>query len=448
MKKYFCLLLSIVFLTVMLSPAHANADADCKLQEQSYPRQLNNHLFTGFPALDYNVVPVGNFTIAIIPVHFSDLPADSNPYEDIEDDMQMFIDYFKVQSYGKVSFQWRKSNTSILLPGLSKDYSSSRSSFNLSFAQLALNYADPYFDYTGIENVVFVLPRKQQILPFGVQGWYRLTHSQKIHTNESMINNYMFAGRYFVDNPGHTVWSYWAHELLHGFALPDLYPQPWSQTVKNLRSEIVDGWGAYNGWDIMADQDGPSRSVSTWTKWTLGWLDSSQVLCKLPSAFNNQKVSLLYNEDSKSGIKSVIIPFSSTRALVIESRRETKFNRQSPDDNIDNGILIYEVDTARGHGEMPILPIKRDTRINIKDSHRTPPYYDALLNLGETIQYENLYIKYVSDSTIDQVIISAFPIIEEVKPSVEPVLESIKRPESQKGKSKKKNSLKKVRMVS
>jgi len=443
MKKYFSLLLSTVFFAVMFSPANANAPVDCKLQENSYPRNLNNHLFSAFPALDYNIPATGNFTIAIIPVHFSDLPADSDPYEYVKNDMDMFVDYFKVQSSGKVNFQWRKSPVSILLPGSSQDYAVTRSTFDINFAQMAIASSDPYFDYTGIQNVVFILPKNQQILPHGVQGFYRLTHSQRIYTNESMINNYMFAGRYFVDYPGHATWSYWAHELLHGFALPDLYPQPWSRTVRNLRPEGADGWGAYNGWDIMADQDGPSRSISTWTKWTLGWLENNQVLCQSPSEFNNQKISLVYNEDSKPGIKSIIIPFTSTKALVIESRRETKFNRQSSGDNVDDGILVYEIDTTRGHGEMPILPIKRNAKINIKDSHRTPPYYDALLDLGETIQYENLYIKYISNSAVDQVVVSTLPIIEEVKSNPEPTSTTIQKPEPKKKKAKKKIPVKK-----
>lgn len=408
----------------MITPANAVSYDQCRLQENSYPRNLNNHLYTAFPSLNYNIPSTGDFTIAVIPVHFIDLPADADPYAYIQKDMDMFVEYFDVQSYGKVSFKWRKLTHSVLLSGLSQDYAQSKSSFDTSFAQKALLQSDHFFDYTNIQNVIFLLPRNQQILPYGVQGFYGLTHSQKLHTNESLINNYLLAGRYFVDNSGHTVWSYWAHELLHGFSLPDLYPQPWSPTVKNLRPEVVDGWGAYNGWDIMADQDGPSRSISLWTKWTLGWLNEDQVLCQLSSQFINQRVSLVYNEDFKIGIKAVIIPFNNTKALVIESRRETKFNRQLIGDNLDDGILIYEIDSTLGHGEMPIIPIKRNSKLTIKNSLRTPAYYDALLDVGEVVQYQNLYIKYVSNVGFDNIIISTSPILDEVKPSLKCIKKS------------------------
>lgn len=386
---------------------------ECKLAEASYPRSINNHLFTGFPSLNYNMPSSGNFTVAIIPVHFSDLPGDVNPLDHLKNDMQTFVDYFNIQSAGRVKFEWKYPNQSILIPGSYRNYFFANSTYDTNFAQMLLNSVDPYFDFTGVTTVAFVFPKDQQFIRQGIQGFYGLTQRNKLYTNESMINNYMIHGRYFVDKPGHTVWSYWVHELLHGFSLPDLYAHPWSPTVKNLRSEVDSyGWAPYNGWDIMASQDGPSRSLSTWTKFTLNWLDDAQVLCEKPDYFNNHKVTLVPNEIIQSGIKSVIIPFSSTRALVIESRRETSFNRQGPKDPVDNGLMLYEIDVARGHGEVPILPLKRKTMLFIKDATNTPPYYNALMYVGETLQYENLYIKYISESSVDELIISNSPIVE------------------------------------
>jgi hypothetical protein len=48
----------------------------------------------------------------------------------------------------------------------------------------------------------------------------------------------------------------------------------------------------------------------------------------------------------------------------------------------------------------------------IKDATNTPPYYNALMYVGETLQYENLYIKYISESSVDELIISNSPIVE------------------------------------
>lgn len=412
--KKFIVCILFALLPVAYAPSTlALPVSDCKLIESSYPRSINNHLFTGFPSLNYNMPSAGSFNIAIIPVHFSDLPGDIDTLNHLKNDMQTFVDYFNIQSTGRVKFRWKYPNQSILIPGSYKDYFFPHSTYDTDFAQMLLDSADPYFDFTGVNNVVFVFPKDQQFIRTSIQGFYGLTQRDKLYTNESMINNYMIHGRYFVDIPGHAVWSYWAHELLHGFSLPDLYAHPWSPTVKNVRSEVDSyGWAPYNGWDIMASQDGPSRSLSTWTKFTLDWLDDTQVLCEKPDYFSNYKVTLVPNETIQPGIKSVIIPFSSTRALVIESRRETSFNRQGPGDPVDNGIMLYEVDAARGHGEVPILPLKRKAMLFIKNATNTPPYYNALMYVGETFQYENLYIKYISESSVDEIIISNFPIVE------------------------------------
>jgi M6 family metalloprotease-like protein len=353
----------------------------------------------------------GTFRFAVIPIHFADVPPDETPLGRVRQDMSTFVEYFKVQSYGKVTFQLQTLETSVLLPGLSGQYEKARSTTDTQFAQLALTAADPIFDFTGIHSVIFVLPKNQRFIKESLQGFAHSSDPVQLTTNEGRVRNYFLAGNYF-DEVGNTTWSYWAHEVMHAFSLPDLYAQPWSSAARdNLRK----GWpiqgqggGPMHGWDLMASQDGPSRSITLWTKWIRGWLDESQVRCIAPGQLGTIQLDLLPIEQAGSGIRALMIPFSTSRALVIESRRETAFNLAN--DVVDEGVFVYEIDTSYGHGQMPLMPIKTQTLIRVNNSTRLEPYFDALMDVNEVLKYETVSIRYDAKGLSDSITVSVGPL--------------------------------------
>lgn len=379
----------------------------CRLQESSYPRQLNGHLFTGFPAISQNFPSSGTFSIAIIPVHYEDLPAEADPLGRVREDMATFVEYFSLQTESRVKFQWVVTESSILVPGTQNELENMKgTSEETDFAKRVLAAVDPIVDFTGVHSVVFVLPPGSKNRG-GIQLMYPMKISSLLQTQESDLYNFVMAGTYF----GNTIrpeWSYWAHELGHAFHLPDLYAQPWSRTTKNIRN--FDAPGPFHGWDLMANQDGPSRSINMWLRWVRGWASESQILCRQVSDFGELQTDLVPLETSSSGKKAVIIKFSDKRALVIESRRETKFNLQN--NVIDEGVLVYEVDTGLGHGEIPIIPIKRNNLLSVNLGGTNPPYFDALLTEGQVLKYENLFIKVLRSGVRDTIRISSTELLE------------------------------------
>jgi len=385
----------------------SDAVEQCKLREASHPRQLNDHLFTGFPAISKNFPTSGSFTIAIVPVHYADLAAEAEPLRRVRDDMQTFVEFFEVQSEGRVKFQWRPTERSILLPGSQDELANMKgSSDEADFARRVLTAVDPFVDFTGVHSAMFVLPPGSKNRS-GIQLMFPMKLSAVLETREGGLYNFIMAGTYF-GNSIRPEWSYWAHELGHAFHLPDLYAQPWSSTVKNIRS--FEPPGPFHGWDFMANQDGPSRSINMWLRWVRGWASDSQIVCKTAGDFGDFETDLIPIEDAVSGSKAVVIRFSNTRALVIESRRETRFNLQN--DVVDEGVLVYEVDTALGHGEIPIIPVKRLTKISVNLGDSNPPYFDALLKNGQVLRYENIYIKVVRSGTRDRIRISSTELVE------------------------------------
>jgi M6 family metalloprotease-like protein len=381
-----------------IQPTNPSGSLDhCKLQDKSYQRRTwPNTIFSAWPVNTGNLSLTGHYKIAMIPLHFSDLPADSNPISRVESQMKLFTEYYTTVTSGKVKFEWVVSDKSILVPGKSTDYAMNRSYGNDYIANSFLQAADPYFDFTDIKIVSFLLPKNQTIVKESLQAFYKLNLSFPLYTQESLIYNYMLPGNHF-DYPTRDYWSYWAHEAGHMFLLPDLYVQPWLPSVRPNWSVP----GPYHGWDIMASQDGPSRSMSMWTRWTASWVHDSQVWCVKKNDLSKTQIMLSPNESSLDGIKVIIIPITDTRALVIESRRENHFNVNNS--HIDEGVLAYEVDTIYGHGDAMILPIKR---VSTLSSDNTPNYYDALLDTGESIIYDGITINYISKDIWDTIILS------------------------------------------
>lgn len=380
----------------------------CRLRETSYPRQLNEHIFTAFPPISKNLPSAGNFTLAIVPVHYLDLPAETEPLKRVRDDMQALVDYYELQSEGRVRFRWSATEKSVLLPGTANELEGMKgSAAEVDYARRVLAAVDPFVNFDGVHSAVFVLPPGSKNIN-GIQLMYPLKISAPLVTSEQNIFNFLMAGTYF-GNSVRPEWTYWAHEMGHAFHLPDLYAQPWSPTVRNMRKFDVPG--PFHGWDFMASQDGPSRTINMWLRWVRGWATDSQIHCRRVAEIEDLEIDLVPVETSASGTKAVVIVFGSSRALVVESRRETKFNLRN--DVIDEGVFAYEVDTSLGHGEIPLLPIKLGAKISVNPGgDRNPPYFDSLITEGQVLRYENLYVKFLSSGNQDRVRISTSELME------------------------------------
>jgi hypothetical protein len=138
-------------------------------------------------------------------------------------------------------------------------------------------------------------------------------------------------------------------------------------------------------------------------------LQDEQIFCKESSSINNLKLTLVPLSSPEQGIKFVVIPLSKTKALLIESRRETKFSCST--NPARDGVLVYLYDATLGHGENFLTPISPPGRVNQPDAcsvlhGRTPPNPDRLLRQGESVVVEDLTVEVVNHGSYDQVAVS------------------------------------------
>jgi hypothetical protein len=247
--------------------------------------------------------------------------------------------------------------------------------------------ADPDFNFSNIQTVNFLLPKGQIFMTETSQGFPWDDAVKRLTTDEGRIASFATPGL-FMDHPQAEYWSYWAHEFGHAIGLPH---------VGSSRGELP----PFNPFDLMGGQDGPTRDLSGWLRFIAEWLPDENVYCLPAADVNNLELTLVPLIERKPGVRFVVIPTSSTKAIMIESRRSTKFSCGPKD---KNGVLVYEYDAQLGHGENFLIPIVPAGRLKLNvPGCRVGPFADPLLYQGNSLTTSGLTIEVITVANIDQI---------------------------------------------
>jgi M6 family metalloprotease-like protein len=402
-----------VLLTVK-SPTSSNVDEDsqahpavelsdpverCMIKEVSNMRGMTG---AGFPEWNSLTPKTGTVKWALIPIDFPDLQGEENFKVRVDDQMRLLSEWFAVVSGGRFKVEWVVADTWVTLPEKTSEYVIPLS-VNVNDAANgpklfvdAMDSADPNFDFTGIQTVNFILPKGQTFIGEGSQGFPWDDVVRNYSSDEGKISSYSIPGAFF-DLPGKTYWSYWAHEFGHAIGLPH---------VGASRGNLP----PFNPWDLMGGQDGPSKELSGWLRFIAGWLDSDQVYCKDASKIRGLEIRLTPLSEDSSGTKFIVVPLTATKALLVESRRETKFScKTSPS---RDGVLVYVYDATLGHNEDFLIPISPGNRANQSDDcnslsgRGTPSNPDYLLRTGDLVIVDGIQVKVLAHGALDRIKIS------------------------------------------
>ena len=402
-----------VLLTVK-SPASSNVDEDsqahpavelsdpverCMIKEVSNMRGMTG---AGFPEWNSLTPKTGTVKWALIPIDFPDLQGEENFRVRVDDQMRLLSEWFAVVSGGRFTVEWVVADSWVTLPEKTSEYVIPLS-VNVNDAANgpklfvdAMNSADPTFDFTGVQTVNFILPKGQTFIGEGSQGFPWDEVVRNYSSDEGKIDSYSIPGTFF-DYPGKTYWSYWAHEFGHAIGLPH---------VGASRGNLP----PFNPWDLMGGQDGPSKELSGWLRFIAGWLNSDQVYCKDATKIRDLEIRLTPLSEGRSGTKFIVIPLTATKALLVESRRETKFScKTSPS---RDGVLVYVYDATLGHNEDFLIPISPGSRPNQFDDcnslsgRGTPSNPDYLLRTGDLVNVDGIQVKVLAHGALDTIKIS------------------------------------------
>jgi M6 family metalloprotease-like protein len=380
-------------------PTQPSSDVNlCKLNENNSNRRGTgeNALPTGFPSVPSLTRKSGTVKWALVPIDFSDIKGDSNFRSRVDTQMNLLSEWFNTVSEGKFKVEWVVAKNWTTLPGKSSDYKipfsdgPDRSPAIAAFWNKAINESDKNFDYTNIQTVNFILPLTQTVVTESLQG-FPWEQAVKNHvTQEGKISSFSIPGVFF-NKENRQYWSYWAHEFGHAMALPHIgssrEPNP------------------FLGLDIMGNQDGYTRELTGWMRFVAGWLDDEKVYCQELQKLVSTDLTLVPLSGTKNGIKMAVIPISESKALIVESRRETKFSCAMPTKK--NGVLTYVYDATRSHGENFLIPLTPAGRSNESSSNcPVSPFPDPILRQGEKMKFEGVTIEVLESKDIDRIRIS------------------------------------------
>lgn len=370
--------------------------ASCMIREQNANREgMANALPSGFPRKTI-AKKEGTVKWALIPIDFPDLVGQANFRARVDDQMSLLSEWFAIVSEGKFKVEWVVHSSWVRLPSPTAEYQIDRSENldrvpnGLKLWRDAMTQSDKAFNFSGVQTVNFLLPSGQNFLQEGSQGFPWDEAVKNFVTEEGVVESFSMPGKFF-DQPGRQYWSYWMHEFGHAMAMPHIG----SSREAN----------PFLGLDIMSNQDGESRELSGWLRFVAGWLPDERVYCQDFSGAKSSEVTLIPLNESASGVKMVVVPVSNTKAVVIESRRESKFSCAMPSKR--NGVLVYVYDATLSHGENFLRPIVPSGRSSESSSNcLVASFPNPILYRGETVVAEGVTIEVLESLNLDKVRIS------------------------------------------
>jgi len=365
----------------------------CEIKETSAARNLTGKA-SGFPSLDNEFPHTGTIRMMLVPIDWADLNGDAKFEDRVSSQMQIFTDYMKTISGNRLKIEWVIEKNWIRIPGKSGDYYVPYSEAHPEqedFYTKVLAAVDPKVDFTNIDFVNFLLPAGHNVLKESAQIINKSAISE-FKTSEGKLAGMTAMGKFF-DEPGvwqnpRTYWSFWAHEIGHALQLAHL---------GNPRGSY-----AMAGFDLMGMQDGPTRIISGWTRFVAGWLSPQQVFCLPAENLAQTKLTLTPLDNDASGLKMAVVPISSSEAIIIESRRETKFDLADWE-NPRNGVLVYKYDARLGHLEDFLMPIAPNSSLEVTNWDGVIRYF---MKAGDIVQFGGIDVELKTSGDKDSVVIS------------------------------------------
>jgi hypothetical protein len=180
---------------------------------------------------------------------------------------------------------------------------------------------------------------------------------------------------YLPGNGPNAARNWMAHEFGHAFGLYD---------------EDLDHASATLGsWSLMAN--GWSRNAiehNGWDRYLMGWLGATQVACMPKATLGGTGATLKLNPlvRQNADIKVAMVPLSTSKMLVMESRKSEGFDVIAAN---REGVLVYTVDMTIGQSKGPY---RTQRRVGSTDRN----FEDAALRAGDTLTIDGVEVSVFS----------------------------------------------------
>lgn len=354
--------------------------ASCKLANGSNQSELNQ----SFQQNPYRVKNNKQVRALIFPIDFPDLIGDSDPQKDFAYVADWVTEYFKQMSDGKSVINWT------IYPKFIR-YGTNVADANLggrttngygAFSQEAMRLAIKTLDISGFDLIVYAPPLKTTRNQIAIGPAFPSFSS-------TQINATMLDGQSYDMKIPYTT----AHEIGHLMGLADLYnfdaaneaAATGSQNANDLQFKYM---GIF---DLMNWAGGAGVELTAWNRWLIDLISDNQIRC-LPTTAST---TLLSPVEVSGGVKGAVVPLSTTEAIVIESRRAIRYDKNM--EKSSEGVLLYKVNTSIPSGSGPMRVIGRPGSADIW-------FRDAPLKLNESRIVDGYKITVIESGDFGDVI--------------------------------------------
>lgn len=328
--------------TVALSNSDSFSNLDkCKIIDGD-SQTIN--MTAGFPIPYGRIDLIKGAKVQIIGVDFADKVVTGKSPKDLNQNLAEAVEKFwTAQSSIPVNFDWNWSPDWLRMPNPINSYSLGGSFFAgkfnpdtyFNFAREVISKTDSTINFSGVNFLFIVFPpgiKSEEIGTFMVhtQGTY--------YTQEGNIFNLIMAGGDYANA------DTYIHEFGHALGLTDIRD---TVDVGNQKSD-----GMF--YDIMNNPRYPELLV--WHRFLLGFLENSQIHC-LNSAETSTHWLIPVASTSKQ-LKGVVIPLSSTEAIIVESRRAIGFDTTLSSSNNLIGAVVYTLDSRIPYHRSPVKVVQ------------------------------------------------------------------------------------------
>ncbi len=342
--------------------------AQCRLKKLS-----NWPLAPGFPR-DSSLIPsTGKIRHLFIYVDFPDNKS-TQATKSFAD--QYFVEakkFIETQSYGRLVIESDvtpkvfRINKNSAIYGMSQDGQGKGE----QLIQDAISAADSSVDFSKYDFVTVIPPKNTTTIKFGGthMGGPNLyiskekSFSSGITIGENKLSNFSERG---------SGWSMFSHETGHVLGLTHPFYQR------------DGGPGAI--WDLMGNGGTSVPEFIGWHRFELGWLNELEILCLSKVSLKTETVMLAPINSNASGKKFAMVAIDSKRALGIEVRRASKYDKLT---SAEEGTLVYLIDVSKGDDEgiITVLGSKGTTKEN---------QTLGSLRINEKITHQGITIKVIS----------------------------------------------------
>ena len=351
--------------------------------------------YLGFPTPSERLSTSKNIKAAIIGVDFSDLQSKTpSPKTDYEYITKPITKWYSDLSGGKMKFNWSFNAKYVRMGQKLSFYNIGGSNAGTGrntvradeFIRQAIALADKNFDFKNIDVVVIAPPPNTTGDQVTNGGAYPMTIGDGYKFSGGEILNATIINVQEISSKPYAPWFGAlgiAHELGHLTGLTDLYDTSWSQSKEKYEAQFK--YMGIFSYMNFAGSNGNAILPTSWEQWQVGWMKDSQIHCVKNLVSSTHEIMNL--ENTANGVKAVVVPVSTTKALVIESRRKNGYDSTMP--SSAEGALVYTIDTLLSSGNGPMRVVRKGTSKNVM-------YEDAPLKSGESLDVLGYRIKNIS----------------------------------------------------